>query len=261
MPLCLFNNNIKADLSGEWKLSRILTPFVTGPEDKRSTKNLAEVFNVLYCLSVVALCILSFLYKGTAGLIVSFFIFAVCGALIQAVRVTQKRKAGRPASSVKSLEDCFRNEKFLKAFRLYIEEYLKRHDSLDGSFVYTAYEYFAHAKLFSPDLKSVDRFSRIMAGEYPLSYKDHQNIYLRSHNDAVWKGLEKLVINAALSNNGSTPICTDNICYWSSDKNGTEYAYRKCFQDGGEYDCGNDEKLTSSANYCRAVKKIYFNNK
>ena len=36
MHFRLFHNTFIADLSGKWKLSRVLTPFVTGPEDRKS---------------------------------------------------------------------------------------------------------------------------------------------------------------------------------------------------------------------------------
>ncbi len=38
MHFRLFHNIFIADLSGKWKLSRVLTPFVTGPEDRKSIR-------------------------------------------------------------------------------------------------------------------------------------------------------------------------------------------------------------------------------
>ena len=192
MHLRLFNNTFIADLSGKWKLSRVLTPFVTGPKDAKSIRIIGTVFNVLYCLAIIIVCYLTYLNKGKTGLVIAFFIFAVCGAICQAISIRIKKKAGRPSSSVKSLEACFKNRETYELFRNYVKGYLQTHKTLDGSFVYTAYEYFNHAKLFSVGLNSTERFSKIMDSEFPLSYTDHQNIYARSHLDDLWKDLEKL---------------------------------------------------------------------
>lgn len=150
------------------------------------------VFNVLYCLSIIIVCYLAYLNKGKTGLVITFFIFAVCGAICQTISIRIKKKAGRPSSSVKSLEACFKNRETYELFHNYVKGYLQTHETLDGSFVYTAYGFFNHGRLFSADLNSAERFSKIMGGEFPLSYTDHQNIYARSHIDGLWKDLEKL---------------------------------------------------------------------
>lgn len=165
---------------------------MTGPEDRKSTRIIGTVFNVLYCLSIIIVCYLAYLNKGKTGLVITFFIFAGCGAICQAMSIRVKKKVGRPASSVKSLEACFKKKETYELFHNYVKEYIKAHQLLDGSFVYTAYEYFNHAKLFSASLNSTERFSKIMGSEFPLSYTDHQNIYVRSHIDGLWKDLEKL---------------------------------------------------------------------
>lgn len=109
MHFRLFHNTFIADLSGKWKLSRVLTPFVTGPEDRKSFRVIGTVFNVLYCLSIIIVCYLAYLNKGKTGLVIAFFILAVCGAICQTISIRIKKKAGRPSSSVKSLEACFKN--------------------------------------------------------------------------------------------------------------------------------------------------------
>ena len=192
MHFRLFHNTFIADLSGKWKLSRVLTPFVTGPEDRKSFRVIGTVFNVLYCLSIIIVCYLAYLNKGKTGLVITFFIFAVCGAICQTISIRIKKKAGRPSSSVKSLEACFKNRETYELFHNYVKGYLQTHETLDGSFVYTAYGFFNHGRLFSADLNSAERFSNIMGSEFPLSYTDHQNIYARSHIDGLWKDLEKL---------------------------------------------------------------------
>ena len=185
MHFRLFNNTFIADLSGKWKLSRVLTPFVTGPEDRKSFRVIGTVFNVLYCLSIIIVCYLAYLNKGKTGLVIAFFIFAVCGAICQTISIRIKKKADRPSSSVKSLEACFKNRETYELFHNYVEGYPQTHETLDGSFVYTAYGFFNHGRLFSADLNSAERFSKIMGCEFPLSYTDHQNIYARSHIDGL----------------------------------------------------------------------------
>ena len=190
MHFRLFHNTFTADLSGKWKLSRVLTPFVTGPEDRKSIRIIGTVFNVLYCLSIIIVCYLAYLNKGKTSLVIAFFIFAVCGAICQTISIRIKKKAGRPSSSVKSLEACFKNRETYELFRNYVKGYLQTHETLDGSFVYTAYGFFNHGRLFSADLNSAERFSKIMGSEFPLSYTDHQNIYSRTHIESLWKDLE-----------------------------------------------------------------------
>lgn len=98
MHFRLFHNTFIADLSGKWRLSRVLTPFVTGPENKKSCRVIGTVFNVLYCLSIIIVCYLAYLNKGKTGLVIAFFIFAGCDAICQAISIRIKRKpdARRP---------------------------------------------------------------------------------------------------------------------------------------------------------------------
>lgn len=66
MHFRLFHSTFIADLSGKWKLSRVLTPFVTGPEDRKSFRVIGTVFNVLYCLSIIIVCYLAYLMIDSA---------------------------------------------------------------------------------------------------------------------------------------------------------------------------------------------------
>ena len=105
MHFRLFNNTFITGLTGKWKLSRALTPFVTGPEDAKSIRIIGTVFNVLYCLAIIIVCYLAYLNKGKTGLVIAFFIFAGCGAICQAISIRIKKKAGRPSSSSSTTAD------------------------------------------------------------------------------------------------------------------------------------------------------------
>lgn len=64
-------------------------------------------------------------------------------------------------------------------------------------------------------------------------------------------------VNQTLINiQGAVPICTDNICYWSSSENDGDWAWRMHMSDGAKYGKGSDEKKTSTKNYVRAIRYI-----
>ena len=69
-------------------------------------------------------------------------------------------------------------------------------------------------------------------------------------------------INAGLKSSGYTQLTTANKCYWSSTVNPTNsnYYYRERVHDGTIFtSTGGDEKVSSTANYTRAVKTVLLN--
>ncbi len=69
-------------------------------------------------------------------------------------------------------------------------------------------------------------------------------------------------INAGLKSSGYTQLTTADKCYWSSTVNPTNsnYYYRERVHDGTIFtNKGNDESVSSTANYTRAVKTVLLN--
>jgi transglutaminase/protease-like cytokinesis protein 3 len=70
-------------------------------------------------------------------------------------------------------------------------------------------------------------------------------------------------INAILKANNYTLLTTANKCYWSSTVNpsNSDYYYREKLCDGTVFkNTGNDEKVSSKANYTRAIKMLSVSN-
>ena len=97
---------------------------------------------------------------------------------------------------------------------------------------------------------------------------DQSLAWCRSYGDGTWEMpfIEDLSIisdhfneiNAVLTANGYPHLATqqEDRCYWSQTLYGSEYAYREQLSSGNIYYIGSDERLVSTMNYCRAVKRL-----
>lgn len=92
--------------------------------------------------------------------------------------------------------------------------------------------------------------------------------WCRKYGDGTWDmpDIEQLnqihlvfeTINKTLTEEGLTPLCTRNYCYWSrsSYEKDPNYRYRMRLWDGLTLCYGSDEHISSTMNYTRAVKQI-----